>query len=57
LVRGRSCFRHYLTAMPYQRFFRRLYRTASEKLMVKAYQNDKSLLDQLYQADILANKH
>jgi 2-polyprenyl-3-methyl-5-hydroxy-6-metoxy-1,4-benzoquinol methylase len=56
LVKGHSSIKHYLRPTPYQRFLRRMYRAVSEKLQVRVFKNDKNLLDQLYYADILANK-
>lgn len=48
IVSNHTPFKHYLTAWPYQRFFRRMSRTISEKLAIADFVGGKKLLDQLY---------
>ena len=51
LVKDHTSLKHYLTATPYQRFLRRMYKAASEKNTVKGFDSNKSLLDYLYHND------
>ncbi|WP_446809400.1 class I SAM-dependent methyltransferase [Methylomonas sp. 2BW1-5-20] len=48
IVRGHTNFRHYLGAAPYLRFIKRMTRSLLENRHVKGFENNKSLLDQLY---------
>ena len=49
LVQQHSCLKHYLSTKPYQRLLQRLSRTAAEINRIKSFDNNKDLLDQLYQ--------
>ncbi len=49
IVQGHTNMRHYLTATPYKRFFQRMLRRVSEKHAVKNFNNNKDLLNKLYQ--------
>ena len=48
IVSNHTTFRHYLTAWPYQRFFRRMGKMIGEKLAVADFVSGKKLLDKLY---------
>ncbi|MBD9359367.1 class I SAM-dependent methyltransferase [Methylomonas sp. EbB] len=48
IVRGHSNLRHYMRAAPYLRFIKRMTRSLLENRHVKGFDNNKSLLDQLY---------
>jgi len=48
LIKGHNNCKHYLSAVPYQRFLQRMYRTVAEKVNVKDYESNKLLLDDLY---------
>jgi ubiquinone/menaquinone biosynthesis C-methylase UbiE len=48
IVRGHTNLRHYLGAAPYLRFIKRMTRSLFENRDVKGFENNKSLLDQLY---------
>lgn len=49
IVAGHSNLAHFLSAVPYQRLFRRMCRTLSERKTTRCVQNNKALLDELYQ--------
>jgi 2-polyprenyl-3-methyl-5-hydroxy-6-metoxy-1,4-benzoquinol methylase len=49
VVQAHSNVKHYLTAAPYLRFLRRMFRAVSERNTVKGGASNKSLLDRLYQ--------
>ena len=55
VIQGHTNLKHYLTATPYQRFLRRMVRRVFEKNTVKAFANNKDLLDQLYQEALSQN--
>ncbi|NOV31982.1 class I SAM-dependent methyltransferase [Methylomonas sp. ZR1] len=48
IVRGHTNLRHYMRAAPYLRFIKRMSRSLFENRDVKGFDNNKSLLDQLY---------
>jgi 2-polyprenyl-3-methyl-5-hydroxy-6-metoxy-1,4-benzoquinol methylase len=48
IVRGHTNLRHYMRAAPYLRFIKRMTRSLLENRDVKGFDNNKSLLDQLY---------
>jgi SAM-dependent methyltransferase len=48
IVRGHTNLRHYMRAAPYLRFVKRMTRSLFENRDVKGFENNKSLLDQLY---------
>lgn len=48
IVRGHTNLRHYMRAAPYLRFIKRMTRSLFENRDVKGFENNKSLLDQLY---------
>ncbi|OAH96442.1 methyltransferase type 11 [Methylomonas methanica] len=48
IVRGHTNLRHYMRAAPYLRFIKRMTRSLFENRHVKGFENNKSLLDQLY---------
>ncbi|QSB03517.1 class I SAM-dependent methyltransferase [Methylomonas sp. EFPC1] len=48
IVRGHTNLRHYMRAAPYLRFIKRMSRSLFESRDVKGFDNNKSLLDQLY---------
>jgi SAM-dependent methyltransferase len=48
IVKHHTAYKHYLTAWPYQRFFRRMSRMLSEKLAITNFVSGKKLLDSLY---------
>ncbi|MCQ8104308.1 class I SAM-dependent methyltransferase [Methylomonas sp. SURF-2] len=50
IVHGHTNTAHFLTATPYQRFVQRMGRALSEKIALKNFDNNKALLDQLYQS-------
>lgn len=50
IVRGHTNLRHYMRAAPYLRFIKRMTRSLLENRDVKGFDNNKSLLDQLYRS-------
>lgn len=48
IIRGHTNLRHYMRAAPYLRFLKRMSRSLFENRAVKGFDNNKSLLDQLY---------
>ena len=49
IVQGHTNLKHYLTITPYKRFLNRMIRRVSEKQGVKNFENNKDLLNKLYQ--------
>lgn len=50
IVYGHTNLAHFMSASPYKRFLKRMRRSLSEKNAVRQFDNNKALLDQLYQS-------
>ena len=49
LVRQHTNLKHFVTTKPYKRLIGRIYRNATEKLLLKRFNSKQKLLDQMFQ--------